>query len=139
MFKNRPCRYVVPTADTRRSLDERGAFEICQVCYWEDDGQDEHDVDLVRGGPTGSLSLRQARANYREFAACEKRFVVLYVRLGRMNCRRETTELGPRPMTPDVRRSIRVVTSPRPFNRPFGRHRRTNTWYVGRFCCEVYA
>jgi len=58
-----------------KTLDERGAFEICEVCYWEDDSQDEHDVDLVHGGPNGSLSLRQARANYREFAFCERRFV----------------------------------------------------------------
>ncbi len=58
-----------------KTLNERGAFEICEVCYWEDDGQDEHDVAVVRGGPNGSLSLKQARRNFGEFAACERRFV----------------------------------------------------------------
>lgn len=58
-----------------KTFKERGAFEICEVCYWEDDGQDEHDVDVARGGPNGSLSLRQARMNFRDFAACERRFV----------------------------------------------------------------
>ncbi|MFG2656055.1 CPCC family cysteine-rich protein [Streptomyces sp. NPDC048425] len=42
------------------TLAERGAFEICDVCYWEDDGQDEHDADEVRGGPNHDLSLRQS-------------------------------------------------------------------------------
>ncbi|MGV9885301.1 CPCC family cysteine-rich protein [Streptomyces sp. NPDC003006] len=44
------------------TLGERAAFEICDVCYWEDDGQDEHDADEVRGGPNHDLSLRQAGA-----------------------------------------------------------------------------
>ncbi|WP_210332701.1 CPCC family cysteine-rich protein [Methylosinus sp. H3A] len=47
-----------------RTLDERGAYEICPVCFWEDDGQDDHDADEVRGGPNGSLSLTRARQNF---------------------------------------------------------------------------
>ena len=57
------------------TLTERGAFEICPVCWWEDDGQDDPDADVVRGGPNGSLSLAVARENYRRFGACEQRFV----------------------------------------------------------------
>jgi hypothetical protein len=55
-----------------KTLDMRGGFEICPVCFWEDDGQDDHDADVVRGGPNGKLSLTLARANYREFAACQR-------------------------------------------------------------------
>jgi hypothetical protein len=58
-----------------RTLDERGGSDICPLCFWEDDGQDDQDVEVVRGGPNGSLSLAQARDNYRWFRACEKRFV----------------------------------------------------------------
>ena len=58
-----------------RTLSERGAYDICPVCFWEDDGQDDHNPDVVRGGPNGALSLTQARANYRRFKACEERFV----------------------------------------------------------------
>lgn len=52
-----------------RTLSERGCFEICPVCFWEDDGQDDHDADTVRGGPNGDLSLTAARLNYRDFGA----------------------------------------------------------------------
>lgn len=55
-----------------RTLDVRGGFEICPVCYWEDDGQDEHDADVVRGGPNGGLSLSVARANYAQLGACDE-------------------------------------------------------------------
>jgi hypothetical protein len=58
-----------------RTLGERGGFEICSVCYWEDDGQDDHDAEVVRGGPNGALSLSHARANYLRFGACEERMV----------------------------------------------------------------
>ncbi len=56
-----------------RTLDERAAYEICPVCFWEDDGQDEHEADVVRGGPNGGLSLSTARANYRRVGACAER------------------------------------------------------------------
>ena len=46
------------------TLPERGGYEICRKCGWEDDGQDDHDSDVVRGGPNGSLSLDAARARY---------------------------------------------------------------------------
>ena len=47
-----------------RTLGERGSYEICSVCYWEDDGQDDADADVVRGGPNRGLSLTEGRANY---------------------------------------------------------------------------
>ena len=53
------------------TLPERGMSLICPVCFWEDDGQDDHDADVVRGGPNGALSLSQARANYRRLGACD--------------------------------------------------------------------
>jgi hypothetical protein len=31
-----------------KTLEERGGFVICAVCYWEDDGQDDRDADRVR-------------------------------------------------------------------------------------------
>lgn len=43
----------------RATLGARGQFQICPVCYWEDDGQDSHDADVERLGPN-SLSLTRA-------------------------------------------------------------------------------
>jgi len=61
------CGYLTLTAS--------GEDEICPVCYWQDDGQDDDDASEVRGGPNGALSLSQARANFVEFGAIEKRFI----------------------------------------------------------------
>ncbi|GAA3937096.1 hypothetical protein GO495_13490 [Chitinophaga oryziterrae] len=54
------------------TLAERGSFDICDICSWEDDGQDDHansilDELLVAGmkisGPNGHLSLTENRIN----------------------------------------------------------------------------
>jgi hypothetical protein len=37
--------------------------EICPVCFWEDDGQDEHDGDEVGGGPNYEPPLSQGWCN----------------------------------------------------------------------------
>ena len=50
-----------------KTLRGRGQDEICPVCFWEDDGQDDHDANEVRGGPNGTLSLSKARDNFAEF------------------------------------------------------------------------
>lgn len=56
-------KYTCPCCG-HRTLDERGAYEICPECGWEDDGQDDHDSAVVRGGPNGRQSLDAARAAY---------------------------------------------------------------------------
>lgn len=67
-------KYACPCCGYK-TLRERGGYDICQVCFWEDDGQDEMDKDSVRGGPNGSLSLTQARENFKSFFACAERFI----------------------------------------------------------------
>ena len=52
-----------------------GSFEVCPVCYWEDDGQNDENADTVRGGPNSSLSLSEARQNYKQFGACERAMI----------------------------------------------------------------
>src|SRR5438128_650752 len=46
------------------TLSERSAWEICSVCWWEDDGQDDPRANEVWGGPNGWYSLAAARANF---------------------------------------------------------------------------
>ena len=55
------------------TLHARADDDICLVCFWHDDGQDDADADVVRGGPNYSLSLTQARANFAAIGACEAR------------------------------------------------------------------
>lgn len=52
------------------SLAERGHYLICPVCFWEDDGQDLDELDLV-SGPNHGVTLREGRDNFKEFGACE--------------------------------------------------------------------
>jgi len=47
-------------------------FELCPVCFWEDDGLDDHDANKTLGGPNGSLSLTDARCNFHLFRACDE-------------------------------------------------------------------
>lgn len=46
------------------TLNDRGAFDICLVCWWEDDGQDDATADEIRGGPNSHYSLTAARRNF---------------------------------------------------------------------------
>jgi len=43
------------------TLNERGGYEICSVCNWEDDNQDDESTDEIWGGPNSNLSLTQNR------------------------------------------------------------------------------
>jgi hypothetical protein len=56
-----------------RTLSERRAWEICAICFWEDDSQGDADADEVWGGPNGDLSLTAARENYKRFGASDPR------------------------------------------------------------------
>lgn len=49
------------------TLDEQGGYDICLICDWEDDGQNDSNADRVLGGPNGEYSLTQARSNFKQF------------------------------------------------------------------------
>lgn len=51
------------------TLNARGRWEICAVCFWED-GMD-YDNDDDPSGCNHGITLNQGRANYKEFGACE--------------------------------------------------------------------
>lgn len=45
------------------TLDSRADFDICTVCWWEDDGQD-NDTAADESGANGGLTLVAARVNF---------------------------------------------------------------------------
>lgn len=45
------------------TLGEVGGFEICRICLWEDDGQDDPVAHEFWGGPNPT-SLEEARRNF---------------------------------------------------------------------------
>jgi hypothetical protein len=57
------------------TLPYEASFEICHVCFWQDDGQGDTSATEVWGGPNHDLSLAQARRNYQEFGACSRDFL----------------------------------------------------------------
>src|SRR5207249_13923 len=53
------------------TLTERGGYDLCEVCWWEDDGQDDETADEVWGGPNSDLSLSQGRYNFARIGGCD--------------------------------------------------------------------
>lgn len=50
-----------------------GTFEICPICYWEDDNVQNEDADY-EGGANG-ISLNQARKNFTKYGAIQEKFI----------------------------------------------------------------
>ncbi|WP_437939840.1 CPCC family cysteine-rich protein [Sorangium sp. So ce341] len=53
------------------SLPCQGEYEICEVCFWEDDGGDVGDLDRYSG--PNHMTLREGRDNFRRIGACDER------------------------------------------------------------------
>jgi len=49
------------------TLPSRNNQEICYLCSWQDDGQDDEDSNLVYGGPNNDYSLDEARQNFKKY------------------------------------------------------------------------
>ena len=63
------------------TLVDRGESDICEVCYWEDDGQDIDQLDK-ESGPNHGITLREGRANFAEFGACEREMLQHVIPVG---------------------------------------------------------
>lgn len=55
------------------TLGERGGYEICLVCFWEDDGNDLNELDK-HSGPN-HIPLRQGRQNFEKLGACDSTMI----------------------------------------------------------------
>lgn len=64
-------KYTCPCCGYKTLEDEPpGTFEICSICFWEDDHVQYEDPDYEKGANTSSL--RQAQKNFILFGACEE-------------------------------------------------------------------
>lgn len=70
MAKRYPCRCC-----GFLTLDEepKGSYEVCLVCFWEDDPSQSADPDSPGGANT--VSLNRAKQNFAALGASEQRFV----------------------------------------------------------------
>ncbi len=63
--------------DRASAKKESGTFDICPVCYWEDDKVQNEDPNYEGGA--NEVSLNQAKKNYKKYGAIQERFI-RYVR-----------------------------------------------------------
>ncbi len=98
--------FVVCLCCGSKTIVERGMFEICPVCFWEDDvyidfeqpidykdgvpifdcKYDESEIMDLPSGANNGLTLREGRQNYLEFGACEKSMLQYVDKSKDVNC-----------------------------------------------------
>jgi hypothetical protein len=61
-------KYTCPCCGYK-TLEDEHHYEICPICFWEDDHLQFEDVDY--SGGANVISLRQAQKNFIEFGACD--------------------------------------------------------------------
>jgi uncharacterized protein YjiS (DUF1127 family) len=66
-------RYTCPCCGYMTFGNWPGSYEICRICFWEDDPVQILDPWFEGGANKPALS--QAQANYAEFGAMERRFI----------------------------------------------------------------
>lgn len=71
MERNKDQKFACPCCGYKTLREEPGGtYNICEVCFWEDDPIQSDDPDYEDGA--NRVSLRQGQKNFQEFRACEK-------------------------------------------------------------------
>lgn len=60
-------KYTCPCCGYK-TLDDEHEYDICPICFWEDDLFQFENIDLLGANP---VSLREAQQNFIKFGACE--------------------------------------------------------------------
>ncbi len=58
-----------------RTLSTPESMELCPVCWWEDDGQEDGDAAEIRLTVNGALTLSEARTNCIQCGAAPPRLL----------------------------------------------------------------
>ncbi len=66
-------RFTCPCCGHRTLSEQPGSYDICKVCFWEDDGVQL--LDPAYQGGANRPSLMECQANYERLGASEERFV----------------------------------------------------------------
>lgn len=76
---NEKTKYYCPCCGYN-SLDKEppGTYQICRICFWEDDPVQFKDWNFVGGA--NKVSLIQGQKNFVKYGAVEKRFI-LYTKI----------------------------------------------------------
>ena len=53
-----------------KTLEERGVFSLCHICFWEDDPVQVKNPNYVSGA--NNVSLYEAQKNFKKFGASER-------------------------------------------------------------------
>lgn len=77
-------RYPCPCCNylTYEDIPPQGEYEICPVCYWEDDPVQSKDQDYTGGA--NEVSLNQAKKNFFKYGAISES-LKKYTRLPKKN------------------------------------------------------
>lgn len=60
------------------TIVDLGIYDICELCNWEDDGQNEETLGDITGGPNGDYSLLEARKNFEDHLTMYRKGDILY-------------------------------------------------------------
>ncbi|WP_456363939.1 CPCC family cysteine-rich protein [Priestia aryabhattai] len=67
-------KYTCPCCGYKTLEEEPpDTFDICEICFWEDDGVQYKDPDYERGANV--ISLREAQQNFVKYGACDEESV----------------------------------------------------------------
>lgn len=70
--KKHKYKYQCPCCDYF-TLETKAGYDICPVCFWEDDGLEFENLD-EESGPN-KITLREGRANFKKHGACDIKMV----------------------------------------------------------------
>jgi len=66
-------KYTCPCCEYRTLDSGPGCFDICPVCYWEDDNLQRNNPDYTGGA--NDISLNNARENYKKLGAISQEYL----------------------------------------------------------------
>lgn len=55
------------------TFTEKFSYDICPICFWEEDGLDIDNIEQ-HSGPN-HLSIKEARLNFKKYGACDKSMI----------------------------------------------------------------